>query len=141
MRNIFLPILAATLASCAPAKPDIAVSDAWARATAPGQSNAAIYATIANTGAADQLVGVATGAGMAMLHANESKGGVARMRMIAAVPVPAQGRVSLTPGGTHVMLTGLKAPLAAGTQFPMTLRFAASGERTVDVSVVAAGER
>lgn len=141
MRTPLLPIALYALAGCAPTAPAITVTDAWARATAPGQSSGAIYATIANHGGADRLSGVSSAAGMAMLHSNDMKGGVAHMRMLPELPIPARAHVSLSPGGTHVMLTGLKAPLVAGTHFTLTLRFAASGERTVDVAVVAAGER
>src|SRR5687768_15919688 len=94
--------------SQSPAAPSITISDAWARATVPGQASGAIYATIDNEGGADKLVGVASDAAMAMLHANESGGGGARMRMIGEVEVPANGRVILAPGGTHIMLSGLK---------------------------------
>ena len=127
--------------SCAPRAPDIKVGDAWARATAPGQSSGAVYATIANRGAADRLVGVSSGNGTAMLHRSDNDGGVARMRMLSELPIPAADSVTLAPGGTHVMLTGLTAPLAAGGRFPVTLRFAKSGPRTVSVAVVPAGAR
>ena len=139
----FLPMLIAfTLtANCAPTAPEIEVSDAWARATAPGQSSGAIYATIANGGSADRLIGVSSAAGMAMLHNSDHAGGVARMRMLPEMPVPATARVKLAPGGTHVMLTGLGAPLAVGANIPLTLRFARAGSRTVQVAVVAAGAR
>ena len=133
--------IAALVAGCTPASPAIEVRDAWARATAPRQSSAAVYATIVNQGAADSLVSVSSPAGMAMLHGNDNTGGVARMRMLAQLPISTRGEVKLVPGGIHVMLTGLKAPLAAGTHFPLTLRFAASGDRPVDVAVVAAGAR
>ena len=129
--------------ACAPTAkaPDISVSDAWARATAPGQSTAAVYATIANRGGADRLTGVTGSSGMAMLHASSSSGGMARIRMIGDVPIPAEGQVKLAPGGTHVMLTGLEAPLGVGDRLQLTLRFATSAPRTVDVAVVAAGTR
>ena len=132
-----------TLAGCSPAPsaPAITVTDAWARATAPGQSSGAIYATIVNDGAADRLVGVSSDAGMAMLHSNEVSGGVARMRMVGEVAVPAKGRVALAPGATHIMLGGLKAPLAPGAEFHVTLRFAAAGARTARVDIVAPGAR
>ena len=125
----------------APQAPDISVRDAWARATAAGQSTAAVYATIANRGSADRLTGVTSNSGMAMLHASSSDGGMARMRMVADVVIPAEGEVKLAPGGTHVMLTGLAAPLNVGDRLQLTLRFATSAARTVDVAVVAAGER
>jgi len=141
MKSPPLLIAFAFATSCAPAAPDIAVNDAWARATAAGQSSGAVYATIANRGAADQLVGVSSEAGTAMLHRSDQEGGVARMRMVSEVPIPAGGEVALAPGGTHIMLTGLAAPLAIGTDLPLTLRFAKAGPRTVRVAVVAAGAR
>lgn len=141
MKSLLLPFALAVLASCAPAAPDIAIVDPWARATAPGQSRAAVYATIANQGGADRLVGVSSAAGEAMLHRSDSAGGVARMRTVAALDIPAGARVALAPGGTHVMLAGLAGPLVAGSQLPLTFRFATAGERTVAVAVVAAGAR
>lgn len=139
----FAPLLIAVAltASCAPAAPDIAVGDAWARATAPGQSSGAVYATITNRGAADRLVEVASEAGTAMLHHSDNIDGIARMRMLTELAIPADGKVDLAPGNTHIMLTGLAAPLAIGAEFPLTLRFAKAGPRTVKVEVVAAGAR
>lgn len=140
MRSIVLTIVLA-LAGCSPAVPDITVSDAWARATAPGQASGAVYATIVNGGDDDELVRASTPVASAMLHGNANDGGVARMRMVEALPIPAGSRTTLAPGATHVMLTGLKSPLLPGTRFPLTLRFARTGQRTVDVAVVAAGAR
>ncbi|MCY7397518.1 MAG: copper chaperone PCu(A)C [Sphingomonas bacterium] len=139
----FAPLLIAfaLTASCAPGAPQIEIGDAWARATAPGQSRGAAYATIVNRGAADRLVGVASDAGSATLHRSHHDGGVARMRMLPELPIPAGSSVALAPGGTHVMLTRLAAPLAIGADFPLTFRFAGAGPRTVKVTVVAAGAR
>jgi copper(I)-binding protein len=141
MSRLALTAAALLLAGCTPAPtgPAISVTDAWARATAPGQSSGAIYATIANDGAADQLVGVSSDAGMAMLHSNDASGGIARMRMLSDLAIPAGGRVALAPGGTHIMLTGLKTPLTAGGDLTITMRFANAGPRTVKVAIVAPG--
>ncbi len=141
MKFALLPMAFAVLASCAPAAPDIAVSEAWARATAPGQSGGAVYATIANRGGGDRLVEVTSDTGTAMLHRSDHQGGVVRMRMLPDLAIPAGSSVALAPGGTHVMLTGLGAPLAAGGSFAMTFRFTSAGPRTVTVAVVAAGAR
>ena len=140
MRLTVLTLVVA-LAGCGSPSPDIQVSDAWARATAPGPSSGAVYATIVNGGGADELVGVSSSAGSAMLHSNESVDGVARMRMMAKLPIPGGSRVELAPGAVHVMLMGLKAPLAAGTKFPVTFQFATAEPQTVEVAVVAAGAR
>ena len=142
MKHMLLSIAAAlALGGCSASPPDITVRDAWARATAPGQSSGAIYATIDNKGGADRLTGASATVGMAMLHANETSGGMARMRMVDAVDVPAGGTLTLAPGGTHVMLSGLTAPLVPGAPLRLTLRFAEAGPETVDVRIVAAGER
>jgi copper(I)-binding protein len=141
MRMCQALIAVSLLAGCAPRAPDIAVTDAWARATAPGQSSAAIYAVISNHGGDDRLVGVSSAAGMAMLHGNESSGGVARMRMLAELAIPGGTGATLAPGGNHVMLSGLKAPLTPGNRLQLTFRFAAAGDRTVDVAIVPAGAR
>jgi hypothetical protein len=141
MRLPFLPIIICLTAGCAQQGPQIEIGDSWARATAPGQSSAAIYTTIANRGAADQLIGVSSGAGMAMLHQSSLEGGIARMRMVSAMDIAAGSRVALAPSGTHVMVTGLVAPLAVGADLRLTLRFAKAGSRTVKVVVVAAEAR
>jgi len=131
------------LAACtpAPAASDISVTDAWARATAPGQSNAAIYARIRNAGTADTLVEVRSDAGMAMLHANEARDGVARMRMLDALPIAAGQTIDLAPGATHIMLGGVRSPLVAGSDLAMTMRFASGRSHAVRVAIVAPGAR
>lgn len=125
------------LASCS-APPSIAVSDAWARATVAGQPSAAAYLTIANKGGeSDRLVSVSSTAGEASLHSTSMDGGVMRMRaMTEGLDVPAGATVKLAPGGTHVMLAKLPAPLAKGSAFPLTLKFERSGDKSVSVRVL-----
>jgi copper(I)-binding protein len=43
--------------------------------------------------------------------------------------------VILKPGGYHLMVLGLHHPLAAGTHFPVTLRFADGSTAQVRVAV------
>ena len=120
--------------------PKIAVGDAWARETAPGQS-AAVYLTLANTGAGDDRLVAADSpaADSASLHSSSSSGGVARMRALPdGLDLAAGDRLELAPGGTHIMLTGLKRPLAAGRTVELRLRFARSGQQTLAVRVVPA---
>jgi copper(I)-binding protein len=61
-------------------------------------------------------------------------GNVMKMREVDGVDLPPNSKVAMQPGdGYHIMLMGLKKPLAAGDKFPMTLRFEKAGK--VDVSV------
>ena len=129
-------------AACAQQAPALEVRDAWARATAPGQTSGAVYATLDNRGPDDRLTGAATDrAAMAMVHKSETVDGVARMRMAGDVPIASGSTVVLAPGGTHIMLEGLKAPLVAGETLPLELRFASGGAHKVDVRIVAPWSR
>ncbi len=119
---------------------DIAVLDAWSRAT-PARAGGA-FLTIRNDGAtADRLTGVSSDAApMAGIHESKEEGGVMQMRPVDGIDVPAHGTVALKPGGYHIMLMGLTKPLKPGETFPVTLTFAHAGKVTVNVAVKAAGE-
>ena len=142
-----LVVLASLGASCGdsrPGTPDLAVRDAWVRpATLPETPegppiNSAAYLVVENRGgASDRLLAVEfSGASMAELHESfVDSSGVARMRRVEAVDVPAGEDVRLEPGGLHVMLMGLRAPLVKGDSVDLVLRFEDSGERTVRAAV------
>ena len=104
---------------------DATVDVAWARATAGIGRTAAAYVTLTGHGTAMRLIGVRTpAADMAMLHEDRNVDGVVQMRDLPGIDVPASGRVAMRPGGTHIMLTMLHAPLRAGDRLPLTLVFA-----------------
>ena len=116
------------------------VSQAWARATAPGVDVGAAYLTIDGGAADDILVSASTArATMVHLHTVEESGGVAKMRAVEGIKVPAGKRVVLAPKGTHIMLMGLSKPLVAGESFPLELRQAKAGAVGVTVLVQSAG--
>lgn len=128
------------LAACQPqGEPDIQLGNAWARPTA-GQAPGAIYVSIANDGPGeDRLTGAFSDeAAMAMVHQNEIVNGVARMRMAGEIRIPAGDRIDMVPGGTHIMLEGLRAPLKAGDEFELVLKFKEAGDKKVTVKVVKA---
>lgn len=116
----------------------LTVDHPWARATAPGAPNGAVYFTLENEGAeADRLLG-ASGevAERIELHEHIHEGGVMKMREVAGgIALPAKSEVAFAPGGLHMMLLGLKQPLAAGSTFPLRLRFERAGEVDVQVEV------
>lgn len=131
---VFLMLAFAGLAASAGDAPT--VSDAWARATPPGTDVGAAYLVITGGSRADRLLGASTPrAAMTHLHEVVESEGVAKMRAIEAVPIPAGAKVTLAPKGTHIMLMGLDAPLVAGQSFPLTLRFGESAEQAVTVTV------
>jgi copper(I)-binding protein len=114
----------------------ITVHDAWARASAGGTTTGAAYLTLVGGDAPDQLVKVDTSvAATAEVHESFTDNGVMKMRAAPSVVIPAGATVTFTPGGYHVMLTGLTQPLIADQGFPITLTFAHAAPVTVEVKV------
>jgi periplasmic copper chaperone A len=114
----------------------VSAQDAWARASAGPTGTGAAYVMLMGGARDDQLVGASTPvAATAEVHQTLSENGVMKMRPAPVVAIPAGGMVMLAPEGTHIMLMGLKHPLVAGQDFPMTLRFAHSAPLTVTVTV------
>jgi len=111
----------------------IAISHAVAPAPV-SPSEATAFLVIDNRGAApDTLVTAASpDAEMVMLHTVAA----GRMETVAMLEVPAGGRVTLAPGGYHLMLHGLKHAVAAGDTLTLQLRFAAAGEVIVRAPVL-----
>jgi len=119
----------------------IMVHEAWARASAGASTTGAAYVTLMGGPHPDSLVGASTPvAATAQVHETINDNGVMKMRPVAAVPVPPGQMVIFAPGGTHIMLMGLKKPLTAGESFPLTLTFAHAAPVTVDVTVRALGQ-
>jgi len=118
---------------------DLTVSGVWARASAGPARAGAAYLTVANHGKEiDRLIAVATPAAKhASLHTSLMEQGVMKMRPLKAVEVHPGEPAVLRPGGTHIMLMGLKAPLKEGAHFPLTLTFEKAG--TVEVMVMVRG--
>jgi len=120
--------LALALPSMALAGGPIDLRDAYAHATSTAQPVGAGFVTIGNSGPADRLLGIACACSQsAELHSMAMEGGVMKMRKLEAIDIPAKGKVALEPGGLHLMLIGLKAPLAEGQEVPLELRFDKAG--------------
>jgi copper(I)-binding protein len=130
-----LAVAGAAAAQPSPTAPRIEIGQPWARAT-PGMAHiGAVYLTIRSP-AADRLVAASTAvAAGAEFHESAMAGMVMKMRPLAGVAIPAGQSVAFAPGGMHIMLVGLKAPLREGRSFPLTLTFARAGPQTVTVTV------
>jgi copper(I)-binding protein len=113
-------------------------------AGAPGPASA--YFTLTNTGTADDvLIGIAVEGAQAAaetelaatLHETQiDASGVAQMRSLDRVLVPAGETVAFAPIGRHVMIEGLGRPLAPGAA--LVLRFESGTVLTVPLAFFAA---
>lgn len=115
----------------------LTIGGAFARASARVGSATAAYMTVSIAAGEDRLVAAESPvAARVELHTHEVDAqGVARMREVAAIAVRVDEPAVLEPGGLHVMLMGLAAPLAEGDTVPLTLVFETAGPVTFEVPV------
>jgi len=118
---------------------DLQAHHPWARASLGTHQTGAAYMTLVNFGpAADRLIAVSTPAAeRAQLHGHSMDDqGVMKMRPVDGMEVPPKSETTLQPGGLHVMLMGLRAPLKEGESIAMTLSFEQAGEIDVTVAIL-----
>lgn len=141
-RNATLATLAFALLSASAAlahptggKPE--AKQAWVRESLPGQEQTAAYLILENPDhEADWLAGVSCDCAKSVeIHRMVREGERMKMEPLPRLLVPAKGRAVLDPGGTHLMLFGLRKPLKAGEKVRLRLRFAVAGEVAVDAVV------
>jgi copper(I)-binding protein len=150
--------------SAATAEAGITVEGAWARTSPMMASAGAAYMTLTSS-VDDRLTGVAVDAGIAAtveLHetvmAGDMGGGMTgdtagdttgdmsgsmpvtteptmMMQPVDGIDLPAGTAVELKPGGYHIMLLDLVAPLEMGQTFTITLTFEQAGSVEVPVTV------
>ena len=101
----------------------VKVEGAWARATVQGQMGTGAFMSLtAKEGTT--LIGVSSPvAGVAAVHEMKMEGDIMKMRAMPVLDLPAGKKVDLKPGGFHVMLMDLKAPLVKDSTVPVTLLF------------------
>lgn len=119
---------------------DIRIVHPWAMPTAPSTADGATgvgYLVLKNGGRkSDKLLSASTEtAEKVELHAYGKAGDTPTMHRVDAVEIPAGGEVRLEPGGPHLMLMGVKKPLAEGQHFSIALQFERAGNITVDMFV------
>jgi periplasmic copper chaperone A len=118
------------------------ITQPWARATPKGASTGAAYLTVTNTGSQTERLGCAssTAAATCQIHEMAMDNGVMKMRPVAGgLEVKPGQTVTLKPGGYHIMLEGLKAPLKAGDKLQATLTANGGATGNVEFPVAAVG--
>ena len=123
---------ASTSSSAAP----ITAKDPWVKTATSGMT--AAFVTLENSSStADVLVSAtSSAAGMVQLHEMVMQDGQMVMQeKKGGIPVPAKGEAVLEPGGNHIMLMELKAPIKVGEKVAITLTF--SSGATVQIEAAA----
>jgi hypothetical protein len=137
------------LGGCGSHAAELAATGAWSRPTPATATDGVVYLDLTSD-TADTLVAVEVPpdvAAAAELHTSDASGGgghdhgavggdVVTMTPVERVELEPGATVQFRPGGNHIMLVDLAAPLELGATFTATLRFSSgrSLEAVVRVS-------
>lgn len=115
----------------------VTVTDPYIRAVPPVAKTSAAFMQLESSDTTERfVVGASTpAAGVAELHMHTMDDGVMRMRHIPHIHLPPNKKVKLEPGGLHVMLFDLTAPLKVGDKIPLTLEFEDGSTKEVTAEV------
>ena len=122
----------------AAAADNVSVQDAYVRLAPPNAPATGAFMVIKNNGDKDVKVLKADNpvSKVTELHTHLNEGGVMKMRPVPSIEVKAKGQAVLQPGGLHVMMIDLKAPMKEGDVVPITLTFDDGSSKQVDAKVV-----
>jgi hypothetical protein len=136
--NLWMLSAIAALAAQSAWAANVSVSDAWARATMPGQKVSGAYMRIQSDVDAKLIGASSLVVPRVEVHEMKMDGDIMRMREVTAIELPKGQAVALEPGGYHIMLMNLPQPITAGDVIPLTLTIESGGKRqTVEVKAEA----
>ena len=120
----------------APAGADVSVRDAHVVEPPPGALTAAAYLVLDNAGESDAVLRTVTSGCCERIeiHRTLHEAGIARMRRLESLVIPANGHVTLAPGGIHLMLT-VRGELRRGAIVSLTLEFADGSRQQIAAPV------
>ncbi len=102
----------------------VSVSDAWIRATVPGQKATGAFMKITAPQASRLVSASSPVAGVVEIHEMKMERDVMKMSALPqGLSLPAGQTIELKPGGYHVMLMDLKSTLSPHAQVPVQLTF------------------
>jgi len=124
-----LTLLLATTASAE----ELRIEDPWVRAAPPTSKVMAGFMTIVNESSeAVEVTGASSPSfGMVEMHRTEIRDGIARMLEQKKLTVEAAGRLTLAPGGYHLMLMMPNQVPQVGEQVELTLELADGQTKTI----------
>lgn len=116
----------------------VATMNAWVREALPGAPVNAGYMTLINISDQDlTLESVdAENFGNVEIHNMATVDGMMKMQKVAGLIIPASGKVSLKPGGMHLMLMQPDKEVANGDQVRMKLNFSSGQTQTLTLAVM-----
>ncbi len=123
--------------SAGQASAQVEISQPWVRATVAQQKATGAFFQL-KAKSDSRLVEVRSSvAGVVEVHEMAMVGDVMQMRAVPSLALPAGKTVELKPGGYHVMLMDLKAPIKAGDSVPLSLVFEGADKKRTTLEIKA----
>ena len=119
---------------------DLRVESAWIREAPSTAKSLAGYAVLSNSAGKTLTVISARSAAFAKVEMHETitENGIAKMRAIEKLVIPANGKVEFAPSGKHFMLIEPSSTLKSGDVVSVIFKDATSCQTTVQFKVTAA---
>jgi copper(I)-binding protein len=137
--------LTALLSASPAAAHDIAVKQAWSRATPKGAKVAGGYLAIENRSIQPDRLLSASSSAAAKVEIHQIallQDGIMTMRSLDdGLTIPSDATVTLAPGGDHIMFVGLNAPFEEGQHIPVSLNFERAGKIDANFEVGSVGAK
>lgn len=94
-------------------------------AIAPGQTRAAVYLTLSNTGKQSRSINLISSSisGYAEVHNHLHEDGVMKMRKVEHPSIAANSDLEFHPGGYHIMLFDVAESPIVGSHFELLFEF------------------
>ncbi len=118
--KILTATLACTLISL-PALAQTTVQGAWVRGTVAQQKATGAFFQITSAAGGKLVSASSPAAGVVEIHEMQMDGSTMKMRALTSLDLPAGKPVDFKPGGYHIMLMDLKAPLNVGDAVALSL--------------------
>jgi len=142
---LLLTVLGLIAAGCGGGD-DLSIDGQWARNSPMRADRGAVYMNIESADG-DRLLSASVDSSISAsvevhetvpVEGEETEEGMAMMMMqeVEAIELAAGETVSLKPGGLHIMLIDITAPLEIGQKFDVTLDFENAGPTVVEVEVL-----
>lgn len=143
MRSFAWLVLAVpvALAACTPEPKELTVERAIVRLSPNPAAPSVAYFTIKGGPVADRLIAVSSPVVIRTeMHESMTAGGMASMKPITSVPIPANATVTFEEGGKHAMLFNVNPGIKPDEAMALVFTFASGDKLQIQASVRRPGQ-
>ena len=116
---------------------DLEVASPWVRGTVAAQKATGAFMQLSSKGGVSIVGAASPAADIVEVHEMTMVDNVMKMRAVPRLDVQPGKPLEFKPGSYHMMLIGLKKPLAKGERVPLTLKVEGRDRKVESVEVLA----